>query len=199
VIGIDISPELVRLAEARIQLSGVEADVVVGSAYETGIPNGTVDVIFCAALIHHLDIPRVRAEMLRILREGGFVVLSEPIRFSKLYDRLRKLLPARPNISEYEHPLTTAEFKYMLSGFEVEDLRYFRLPFVPMTRRWKKMNYFAHNLSAWLIAKIPAIRYFGTSAVVRLRKRTSDEGCSKILRSEAISLGLSNPFVSARD
>ncbi len=174
VIGIDISPELVRLAQARIQSSTVNADVVVGSAYETGIPDATVDVIFCAALIHHLDIPRVRTEMARILRKGGFVVLSEPIRFSKLYDRLRKLLPARRNISEYEHPLTTAEFEYLLSGFELEDVRYFRLPFVPMMRRWKKMNYFACNLSAWLIAKVPVIRHFGTSAVVRLRKRTTD-------------------------
>jgi SAM-dependent methyltransferase len=43
VIGIDISPELVRLAEARIRSSGVKADVAVGSAYETGLPDESVD------------------------------------------------------------------------------------------------------------------------------------------------------------
>ena len=174
VIGIDISPELVRLAEARIRSSGVKAELAVGSAYETGLPDESVDIIFCIALIHHLDIPRVRAEMLRIVKSDGFVVLSEPIRFSKLYDRLRKLLPHSQNISEYEHPLTWSEFDYMVSGFSAEELRYFRLPFVPLTQ-WLlggRTNRFVYRLSAWLIAEVPILQRFATSVAVRLRKQS---------------------------
>jgi ubiquinone/menaquinone biosynthesis C-methylase UbiE len=172
-IGIDISPELIRLAEARTRSSGVKADLAVSSAYETGLPDESVDIIFCIALIHHLDIPRVRAEMLRIVKRDGFVVLSEPIRFSKLYDRFRKLLPPSQNISEYEHPLTRSEFDYMVSGFSAEDLRYFRLPFVPLTQ-WLvgKTNCFVYSLSAGLIAEVPILQRFATSVAVRLRKRS---------------------------
>ena len=172
VIGIDISPELVRVSEARIRSSGVKVDLAVGSAYETGLPDESVDIIFCVALIHHLDIPRVRAEMLRIVKRGGFVVLSEPIRFSRLYERLRKLLPPGQNISEYEHPLTRSEFDYMVSGFSAEDLRYFRLPFIPLTQ-WLlgKTNRFVYSLSTWLITGIPALQRFATSVAVRLRKQ----------------------------
>jgi SAM-dependent methyltransferase len=145
--------------------------LAVASAYQTGLPDESVDIIFCVALIHHLDVPRVREEMLRIVKKGGFVVLLEPIRFSKLYDRCRKLLPPRQNVSEYEHPLTWSEFDYMVSGFHVENLRYFRLPFVPVTQ-WLMgaTNRFVYCLSAWLIAEVPALQRFATSAVVRLRK-----------------------------
>lgn len=82
VIGIDISPELVALCRQRLALAKLDATVLVGSAYDTGLPDSSVDVIFCIALIHHLNIERVRKEMGRILARGGKIILSEPIRFS---------------------------------------------------------------------------------------------------------------------
>src|SRR5215469_4725106 len=98
--GIDISPALIRLAQKRIEAAGVPAKAYVGSAYQTGFEGESVDVIFCVALIHHLEIPRVRDEMWRILKKGGFVVLFEPIRFSRVYDRVRKLFPVRRCVSD---------------------------------------------------------------------------------------------------
>ena len=84
--GIDISPELIAFAQRRLKAAYLSANVRVGSAYETGMPDGSVDVVFCMALIHYLDIATVRDEMKRILRPGGYIVLKEPIRFSKGYD-----------------------------------------------------------------------------------------------------------------
>jgi hypothetical protein len=110
-------------------------------------------------------------EMRRILKKGGFIVLSEPIRFSRTYDRLRKLLPAKQNISEFEHPLTAEEFKELVQGFSVEQMRFFRLPFVPLFERlFGRTSHAARTLSAWLIRHIPASRHFATNVVVRLRK-----------------------------
>src|SRR5260370_22923520 len=45
VTGIDISPELIALARQRLSLAGLEATVEARSAYETGLPDGSVDVI----------------------------------------------------------------------------------------------------------------------------------------------------------
>lgn len=173
VIGVDLSPELLRFAERRVEKSGLAAAVAVGSAYATGLRSGSVDAIFCAALVHHLEIPRVRAEMLRILKRGGYVVLTEPIRFSGLYNRLRSLLPAQGNISDYEHPLTVSEWIQMSLGFQNEGLRYFRLPFVPFLQRVLRQqnpSLKAWQRSAWLLDRLPGLRKFATIAVVRLRK-----------------------------
>ena len=79
----DISPDLIALARKRLNDANLEARLEVGSAYDTGLPDESVDVIFCIALIHHLDIARVVEEMARILVSGGVVILREPIRFSR--------------------------------------------------------------------------------------------------------------------
>ena len=76
VIGMDISPDLIALARKRLNDANLEARLEVGSAYDTGLPDESVDVIFCIALIHHLDIPRVVEEMARILVKGGVVILQ---------------------------------------------------------------------------------------------------------------------------
>jgi SAM-dependent methyltransferase len=132
VIGIDISPELVALARRRLALAGLEARVRIGSAYETALPDASVDVIFCIKLVHHLEIERVRKEMRRVLAKEGKIILLEPIRFSQAYDRLRRLLPNRGNVSEYEHPLTREEFAAIKETFQADGTHYFRLPFVPL-------------------------------------------------------------------
>jgi len=172
VTGIDISADLIDLAKQRIDSVGAKAAIMVGSAYQTGMPDASVDVIFCIALVHHLEIQPARAEMLRVLKPSGFVVLLEPIRFSKTYDRLRKLLQPGALISEYEHPLTRAEFACLTAGFEVENLRLFRLPFVPLVDRALRRNSRGiRRLSAWMIQHIPGVGHYATGVVARLRKQ----------------------------
>jgi SAM-dependent methyltransferase len=170
VIGIDISPDLIALAERRLREQGVKAEVRVGSAYDTELPNSSVDVIFCMSLIHHLDLPRVKREMLRILRPDGFIVLKEPIRFNRSYDFLRSLLPNQEDISDDEHPLTKDEFLAFQEGFKSHGMRFFRLPFVPLAERIVPATYrAAFRVSDFLLTNLPAISCFATVAVVRLQ------------------------------
>ena len=177
VMGIDISPDLIAIAERRLRQVGLTANVSVGSAYETKLPDACVDVIFCMALIHHLDIPKVREEMWRILRPGGFIILREPVRFSKVYGWLRGLLPDRKDISDYEHPLTRYEFDQMREGFESDGLRFFRLPFVPLVQRiLPAAQSVALRLSNSIVQWLPPISRYATIVVVRLVK--PDSGAS---------------------
>lgn len=53
-IGIDISPDLIRLARNRLDDAQLQSELQVGSAYDTGLPHASVDVIYCMSLIHHL-------------------------------------------------------------------------------------------------------------------------------------------------
>jgi 2-polyprenyl-3-methyl-5-hydroxy-6-metoxy-1,4-benzoquinol methylase len=171
VIGLDLSPELIEWAKKRVATAGVNADIRVGSAYATGLPDESVDVVFCIALVHHLNIQQVCNEMRRIVKKTGFIVISEPVRFSQSYDRVRKLLPSKRNISEQEHPLTKTEYDCLTTDFSVESVRYFRLPFVPLIEGVTgHTNHFARVVSGKLIDHVPALQTYATSVVTRLRK-----------------------------
>jgi SAM-dependent methyltransferase len=170
VIGIDISPELIDIAKRRLNDARLSAIIRVGSAYETELPDASVDVIFCMSLIHHLDIPRVKKEMRRILRPSGFIVLKEPIRFNRIYAFLRSLLPAQEDISEYEHPLTKNEFGTFQDGFVVDGLRLFRLPIVPVAQRlFPSLERDFFRLSDWVLKTFPMTAHYATVAVLRLQ------------------------------
>src|SRR5450631_2515943 len=47
VVGIDLSPDLIALAQLRLRNAGLEAELRVGSAYDTGLESGSVDIVFC--------------------------------------------------------------------------------------------------------------------------------------------------------
>jgi len=159
------------LAQERVKGANLQATIQVGSAYETGLPDGSVDVVFCMSLIHHLEIARVRDEMRRILRQDGTIILKEPIRFSQGYAQLRNLLPSRDDISEYEHPVTRDELAVMMEPFRVEGTRYFRLPIVPVVSRIFPSGVdVARRASNWLLRRVPASSQYATGIVMRLRK-----------------------------
>jgi SAM-dependent methyltransferase len=172
VIGIDISPELIELARKRIQAAEVEANLLVRSAYDTGLGDGSVDVIFCMSVVHHLEIPRVRDEMRRVLTGGGYIILKEPVRFSKGYAALRRFFPSHEDVSDAEHPLTQAELSTLMQGFTPEGLRYFRLPFVPVFLRLRLPGArAAWKLSDWLLRKGGQLaERYATSVAVKLQK-----------------------------
>jgi ubiquinone/menaquinone biosynthesis C-methylase UbiE len=171
VIGIDISPHLIAIAKKRLSNANLEASLSSGDAYATGLPDESVDAIFSIALIHHLDIKIVREEMRRVLRKDGVIILREPIRFSKGYARVRRLLPAQEDVSEYEHPLTREELATMTQPFRVEGTRYFRLPFIPLVSRvlpWK--NDAAWRASNWMVQHWAGAERYATGIVTKLQK-----------------------------
>lgn len=172
VIGIDISPDLIKIARKRAASYGISPRMEVGSAYETGLPGESVDVVFCMALLHHLDLPRARAEIRRVLRAGGRLILSEPIRFSSTVDRVRKLFPpSKSDISEFEHPLTRKELSLVIDGFEVIAQRNFRLPFVPLlARKFKASRRPVLFCDRWLLGHFPRLEKVATVKVMSLRK-----------------------------
>jgi SAM-dependent methyltransferase len=172
VIGIDLSTDLIEIAQLRLQNAGLEADLRVGSAYETGLESESVDIVFCIALVHHLDIKRARDEMRRILVKGGILVLKEPIRFSKIYGFLRSLLPAQENVSEFEHPLTREELATMIEPFEAQEMRYFRLPWIPLAAGVLPLIESAlWKADGWILRHYSPLQHFATGLAVRLVKR----------------------------
>lgn len=174
VIAMDISPDLVELARRRIEISCIDrgtAMVQVGSAYDTGLPDQSVDVVFSMALLHHLDLEKARREIYRILRPGGRFILREPIRFSRAMNSLRKLLPApKGDISDYEHPMTREEVATVTRGFTVLAERNFRLPITPLLTKARVFRKPAWGLDRWLLQHVPRLEQIATGKVMSLQK-----------------------------
>jgi|ERR1700733_274280 len=171
VIAIDISPDLIQLARQRLNSYGLSAEVRDGSAYDTGLPDESVDVVFSMALLHHLDLPRARQEIHRVLRRGGLFILREPIRFSRAMNSLRRLFPApEADISDYEHPMTRAELAVVMQGFTVVAQRNFRLPFIPLVKKVRMPRKFLWKTDRWLLKHFGGLEHFATMKVMSLRK-----------------------------
>ncbi len=168
--GVDISPDLIDLARQRLLQEGLPACISVGSAYDTGLPDKSVDVIFAMAILHHLDLPKVREEFRRILRDDGYIIIKEPVRYSRFMRRARALFPDREEISEYEHPLTREETNMFTEGFSIEASRFFRLPFVTVADKIYRCPRGLFRTDRWLLRRFARLSQFASVRVMLLRK-----------------------------
>ncbi len=171
VIGIDISPELIELASRRVQMQcgGLpQPELLVRSAYETGIDDASVDVVLSNALLHHLDLPTVLKEIRRILKPNGRMIINEPVRLLRFLAIARRLFPDRENISEYEHPLTRKEYAEITKFFSIEQERAFRLPFASLAIKLRTPQKYLRQLQSldgWLLTRFSFLRPFAGARV----------------------------------
>jgi ubiquinone/menaquinone biosynthesis C-methylase UbiE len=76
VAGIDISPEMIRVAKDRL---GVRADLTLGDAESLPWKDDQFDCAFCVDSFHHYPNPeRGLAEMHRVLKRGGRLLIADP-------------------------------------------------------------------------------------------------------------------------
>ena len=75
VTGIDIAPAMMDTAKALDAAQGLVIDYVVGNAEETGLPTGAFDLVTAACCWHWFDRPKASAEVLRLLKPGGWLVI----------------------------------------------------------------------------------------------------------------------------
>ncbi len=92
---LDLSPAAIELVSLRARASGV-AHRTRGVARDASdlscFENGEFDIVFgCAALHHTLKYPGALAELARVTRPGGWLVLAEPWGGNPLLNLLRKL------------------------------------------------------------------------------------------------------------
>jgi SAM-dependent methyltransferase len=75
VTGLDIAPEMVEAAKSLDEAQGLAIDYVVGKAEETGLPSATFDLVTAATCWHWFDREKAGAEVLRLLKPGGWLVI----------------------------------------------------------------------------------------------------------------------------
>ena len=177
VIGVDISESLLALAAERLAVNGsADAQVrfVPASVHRLPIPDESVDVILGIAILHHLDLDSTSREVFRALRPGGRAIFMEPVRDSRLFRVVRKLIPYRaPDVSPFERPLTTLEVKRFSEPFRLMNLRRFRLPFVSLVHITPALHGWTHTayrLDHWLLTHFFFVRPFSSVTVFEIVK-----------------------------
>jgi len=173
VIGIDISPHLIAIAGQRLRKYKIDAELHVASAYDTHLPDQSVDVVFCMSVLHHLQLDRANDEICRILKPRGLFIFKEPICFSWTMKRLRPLFPFHADNSQFEHPLDSKEINAVTRGFQVVASRSFRSPLVPLLTRLIKppqLRKWIWSGDAWWLTRVPWLTHFATVRVMALRR-----------------------------
>jgi len=75
VTGLDVSAEMVDAAKALDAAQGIRIDYVVAKAEEPGLPAASFDLVTAATCWHWFDHAKTSAEVLRLLKSGGWLVI----------------------------------------------------------------------------------------------------------------------------
>ncbi|HEY9735378.1 MAG TPA: class I SAM-dependent methyltransferase, partial [Trichocoleus sp.] len=80
VIGLDLSPHMLVVAQEKAKQAGLAVQFVHGNAMETGFPEASFDVVTASLLFHETppDVARtILLEAFRLLTSGGQVVILD--------------------------------------------------------------------------------------------------------------------------
>jgi SAM-dependent methyltransferase len=75
VTGLDVSAEMIAAARALDAAQGLSIDYATGPAEETGLPAASFDLVTVACAWHWFDRAKASAEVLRVLKRGGWLVI----------------------------------------------------------------------------------------------------------------------------
>ncbi len=139
----DLSPGYIAEAGERAAVNGVAIDFRVADAEQLPYADGSFDAVWGNAILHHLDLNRAGAELLRVLKPGGVAIFCEPWGGNPLLSFARRRLP-------YPGKERTPDERPLVRG----DL-------VPLRSHFPKLRWSGHQLfgmirrvvkSRWLLA-----------------------------------------------
>jgi SAM-dependent methyltransferase len=176
VVGLDISAALIDLARQRLSLHDLNgtATFIVGSGHDVPVADGSIDVVFGIAILHHLDLAATSREVHRVLKPGGRAIFQEPVRDSRVIRAIRKCIPYQaPDVSPFERPLTTPELEGFGKPFARSRMRAFGLPFVSVAQVVPPLQRFVHGAyrsDAKILSRVPQLTPFAAIRVVEFVK-----------------------------
>ncbi len=148
VTGVDFVPSLLERARVRAQAEGLVVEFVEGDAEALPFPDASFDVVMSTfGVMFAPDHPRAAAELVRVLRPGGRIALSNWVPDGIAGEMFRTVgghLPPPPE--GFVPPIawgTTAHLAELFPDARIEASRRFVRLTMPSTRFW--LDYFKAN------------------------------------------------------
>jgi SAM-dependent methyltransferase len=115
VAGVDLSPSAVRMAQDAFRERGLHGEFIIGDVRALPFADESFDFVYAGGVIEHFrESDRAVAEMARVLRPGGRLLLTVPaLTLSYPYLFLRGNVPALPLI---ENVLAFIQFRLLRGG-----------------------------------------------------------------------------------
>jgi ubiquinone/menaquinone biosynthesis C-methylase UbiE len=80
-IGLDADPHSIERSRAEAQREGIDAELHVADCASIGLPDASMDIVFCHQTFHHLvEQEKALAEFWRVLKPGGRLLFAESTR-----------------------------------------------------------------------------------------------------------------------
>jgi SAM-dependent methyltransferase len=173
--GIDISEDLIRVAQRRLAVNGRagKAQFIVASAHDLPFRDQSIDVVFGNAILHHVDLALVAKEVHRVLRPGGRAIFKEPVRNSPALRFVRRLIPYQAaHVSPFERPLTDEELRAFARPFARVRTRAFCLPHVLVGARLlgNRPQDTLYESDAAALRWMPALEYYAGIRVIEVTR-----------------------------
>lgn len=130
--GIELSSKMLDIARERAHTLGREADLRVADAQQLDLPDESFDTVVCTLSLCSIpDDGRAVAEMWRVLRPGGHLLLLEHVRSPSRVVRMVQWLFERVTVPlEGDHQLREPLRHLRDQGFEIEKLERYGLGIV---------------------------------------------------------------------
>ncbi len=188
VVAVDISAVGVERARLICEQQGVQAEFLVADLARTGLADGSVDLAWGSAVLHHLDHGPFAAELGRVLSPNGAAVfVSEPTFFNPLFrvfyetcfgkgrdDRRRKFLFIRRRGDDFEKPIDLVDLEPYRARFDVQ-LAPREFMFFRKVAHVALRHPTAIRVSTWidrtLDRYVPFVRRFGYEYDITMRRR----------------------------
>ena len=79
VVAVDLTPEMLEIAQLNIQKAHLTEKIELKRSPAEKLPftDASFDLITSALAIHHMEIPQVLSEMVRVLKKGGRLVIAD--------------------------------------------------------------------------------------------------------------------------
>jgi ubiquinone/menaquinone biosynthesis C-methylase UbiE len=128
-IGLDISPVSVQNAAADANAAGVgdRCVFVQADAENTKLPEGSVDLVMCNGMLHHLDLSYAFPELRRILAPGGRILAIEALDYNPLIKLYRTITPQMRTEWEKAHILSMKDIRFAKRFFDLGEIRYWHI------------------------------------------------------------------------
>jgi SAM-dependent methyltransferase len=172
VCAFDLSAGYLREARERARANGATVEFVQADGEQMPFADGSFELVWGNAVLHHLDTGRAGRELYRVLAPGGVAVFCEPWGENPLLNWARRRLPyPGKDRTADEQPLRQAQVQRLRAMFPRVQVRGFQL--LSMLRRALGDCRLARGLSRCddvLLARLPGLQRFCRYVVLTLHK-----------------------------